>query len=104
MLCLSRLRSLAVVAVLTLLFTGLYRWGAGVPLPPRETLPGALLAAAGWNLLTRAFSVWVDTGGYGTYGSLATVAVVMLWLYWCQYALLLGACLDLALPQLKKGK
>lgn len=101
--CLTRLRSLAVVAALTLLFMGLYRWGAGTPLPPRETFPGAALGAAGWSLLTRVFSAWVDMGGYGTYGSLATVVVVMLWLYYCQYALLLGACLNQMLPRLKNG-
>jgi len=92
-------RFLVVIAMLTLLFMGVFRWGTGKLLRPRETFPGALFAAVGWSLLTWVFSAWVSMGGYGTYGSLATVVVVMLWLYYCQYALLLGACLNRAIPR-----
>ena len=96
---LLQFRFLLVIAMLTLLFMGVFRWGTGQLLQPGETFPGALLAAVSWSVLTRAFSAWVDLGGYGTYGSLATVVVVMLWLYYCQYATLLGACLNRAVPR-----
>ena len=67
--------------------------------------PGALAAAGGWSLLSLAFSAWMRlTGTVGTYGSLATVVVVMLWLYYCQYILLLGACLNRVLPGLSRRR
>ncbi len=96
---LLQFRFLVVIAMLTLLFMVVFRWGTGQLLRPRETFWGALLAAAGWSVLTLGFSVWVDRGGYGAYGSLATVTVVMLWLYLCQYAVLLGACFNRAIPR-----
>ena len=92
-------RFLVVIAMLTLLFMSIFRWGTGSLLRPKETFPGALFAALGWSILTWAFSAWVDVGGYGTYGHLATAVVVMLWLYYCQYALLLGACLNRAVSK-----
>ena len=84
-------------------FSAIFRWSTG--LRPRfgEVLPGALTAAVGWSIFSWAFSTWVSvTGSYGTYGSLVTVVVVMLWLYYCQYILLLSACLNRALPKLRR--
>ncbi|MBR6114523.1 MAG: YihY/virulence factor BrkB family protein [Oscillospiraceae bacterium] len=92
-------RFLVVIAMLTLYFTAIFVRGTGRRLPIREALPGALFAATGWSLLTWVFSVWLSASTYGTYGSLATVVVVMLWLYYCQYVLLLGACINRALFQ-----
>ena len=89
--------------MLTLFFAAIFRWSTG--LRPRfgEVLPGALTAAVGWSVFSWAFSTWVSvTGSYGTYGSLVTVVVVMLWLYYCQYILLLSACLNRALPKLRR--
>lgn len=91
-------RFLLVIAGLTIFFTGIFCWGTGDRLPIREVLPGAAFAALGWSALTWVFSAWVSAGGYGTYGSLATVIIVMLWLYYNMYVLLLGACLNRALP------
>ena len=96
-------RFVVVIAVLTLFFAAIFRWSTG--LRPRfgEVLPGALTAAVGWSVFSWAFSTWVSvTGSYGTYGSLVTVVVVMLWLYYCQYILLLSACLNRALPKLRR--
>ena len=96
-------RFVVVIAVLTLFFAAIFRWSTG--LRPRfgEVLPGALTAAVGWSVFAWAFSTWVSvTGSYGTYGSLVTVVVVMLWLYYCQSILLLSACLNRALPKLRR--
>ena len=89
--------------LLHLRFVVVFRWSTG--LRPRfgEVLPGALTAAVGWSIFSWAFSAWVSaTGSYGTYGSLVTVVVVMLWLYYCQYILLLSACLNRALPKFRR--
>ena len=99
------LRFLVVILLLTVFFCLIYRWSTDVRLPFRRLFPGALAAAAGWSLLSLAFSVWMRlTGGAGTYGSLATVVVVMLWLYYCQYILLLGACINRALPDIGRKR
>lgn len=96
-------RFVVVIAVLTIFFLAIFRWSTG--LRPRfgEMLPGAVTAAVGWSLFSWAFSAWVSaTGSYGTYGSLVTVVIVMLWLYYCQYILLLSACLNRALPKIRR--
>ena len=96
-------RFVLVIMVLTTFFLTVFRWSTGLRPPIGEILPGALTAAIGWSLFTWAFSAWVSaTGSYGTYGSLVTVVVVMLWLYYCQYILLLSACLNRALPKIRR--
>ncbi len=95
-------RFVVVIAVLTMFFGAIFRWSTGLRPPFREVFPGALTAAVGWSLFSYAFSAWVNAGHYGTYGSLVTVVVVMLWLYYCQYILLLSACLNRALPKFRR--
>ena len=92
-------RFLVVIALLTVFFSAIYLRGSGRRLPVREVIPGAILSSVSWSLLTWAFSAWVTSTRFGTYGSLATVVVVMLWMYWCMYILLLGACINRAIPK-----
>ena len=92
-------RFVVVLTALTVFFTMIYVRGSGKRLPIPEVLPGAVFTALGWSFLTWAFSAWVSANRFNTYGSLATVVVVMLWLYWCQYILLLGACLNRSIPE-----
>lgn len=96
-------RFLVVIALLTVFFTAIFVWSTGKRLKIREALPGGVFAAVGWSLLTWVFSAWISASSYGTYGSLATVVIVMLWLYYCQYVLLLGACLNRVLPRGRQG-
>lgn len=97
---LLRVRFVAVFPFLTLFFAVIYKWSTGKPPPFTRTLPGAVLSAAGWIVLSHVISLWVTSFGlYSSYGSLATVAVVMLWLYYCQYILLLGGCVNRALDK-----
>ena len=93
-----RFRFVAVIALLTVFFSAILSWGPGRRLPVREVLPGAVFTAVAWTLLTWVFSAWVSVSSFGTYGSLATVVIVELWLYYGQYMLLLGACLNRAIP------
>ena len=94
-----RFRFVTVIALLTVFFSVILRWGPGCRLSIREVLPGAVFTAVAWSLLTWVFSAWVSLGSFGTYGSLATVVIVELWLYFGQYMLLLGACLNRAIPR-----
>lgn len=63
---------------------------------PALTLPGAALAAVGWQVFSALFSAYVlRFGNYSLYyGSLSAIAVAMLWLYVCMLILFLGAVLN----------
>lgn len=102
---LLRLRTVFGTAILTLVFIAVYRRGSGMRLPLRTTLPGALFAAVSWSIFTWLFSLWIRfSGGYSTYGRLASVAVVMLWMYCSLYILMLGACFNRALPEIREQR
>ena len=101
---LLRIRFLAAMLVLSLVFALLYRFLPRKSLPFNRQLPGALLASAGWMLLSWFFSFYVSRfGGGSVYGSLATVAFGLLWLYWCMYIILFGAYFNVYLEQLRAG-
>ncbi len=71
----------------------------------RESLPGALLASAGWLIFTRLFSFYVEHfSGYShIYGSVYAVALSMLWLYFCISILFYGGALNRLLMEEKQG-
>ena len=52
-------------------------------------LPGAILIALSWTLLSGAISLYVTYfGGFSIYGSLGAAAVIMIWLYFAMYIFL----------------
>ena len=58
-------------------------------------LPGAVVAAVGWSVITWGFSIYVDRfNGFSAYGSLTTIIILMLWLYACMYIVMAGAFLN----------
>ncbi len=87
-----KLRSLILLAILILFFAALFRL-----LPNRRTslksqIPGSIMAAVGWSLLSFGISIYVDYfNGFSMYGSLTTIILLMLWLYFGIYILLLCA-------------
>lgn len=90
------LRTLIMAAILMLLFLIMY-WA----LPNRKArlsrqLPGAILAAVGWMLLSFGFSLYIDwvPGVSVTYGSLTTLTLLMLWLNMCNTLLLVGGAFN----------
>ena len=61
------------------------------------SLPGAVLAALGWQLFSRVFSIYVEhmLSRYSNiYGSVYTVARGLLWVYCCMCILLFGGLLN----------
>ncbi len=70
----------------------------------RESLPGALLASAGWLIFTRLFSFYVEhfSGYSNIYGSVYAVALGMLWLYFCLSILFYGGALNRLLMEEKQ--
>ncbi len=102
---LLRFRFLVVIAYLTAFFCLIFQWSTSVRHRFLQLLPGALISAAAWLLLSRVFSLIMGvTGSFGTYGGLASVIAVMLWLYYCLYVLLLSACLNRHLAKRLQAK
>ena len=62
----------------------------------RDSLPGALLASAGWLIFSDLYSFYVrNFAGYANiFGSVYGVALSMLWLYFCISILFYGGALN----------
>ncbi len=81
-------------------FTGMY-----MMLPNRhnrfwDSLPGAVMAAVGWQGLSKAFSFYVELGaGQSIYGSVYALVLGMLWLYCCMSILLFGGGMNRLIQQ-----
>jgi membrane protein len=68
------------------------------------SLPGAVMAALGWQLFSRGFSLYVGrmlSRYTNIYGSVYTVALGLLWIYWCMCILLFGGLVNRILQQRK---
>ena len=64
----------------------------------KDSLPGALLASAGWLIFSDLYSVYVEhfSGYANIFGSVYAVALSMLWLYCCMTILFYGGALNAA--------
>lgn len=67
----------------------------------RQSLPGALLAACGWQVFSKAFSVYVELFARhsSVYGSVSALALGMLWLYCCMSIVFYGGALNVILEK-----
>lgn len=83
------------IVVLTLLFMLVYKFFPAKHNRFFRMLPGALLAAVGWVLLSALISLYVKyfPNFTYTYGSITAVIVVMLYLYFAMY--ILFACAEI---------
>lgn len=79
-----------------LLFAAMYMFLPNQKNKFMESLPGALLSAVGWQVLSLAFSVYVENfNAYANiFGSVYAVALCLLWLYLCVCILFYGAALN----------
>ena len=60
-------------------------------------LPGAVMAALGWQGFSKGFSLYVGrmlSRYTNIYGSVYTVALGLLWIYWCMCILLFGGLVN----------
>lgn len=88
-------------------FTFIYRfgpsrWSKGTPI-----MPGAMLAAISWAILSALFRLYVaNFGNYNkVYGAVGAVIVLLLWLYMSSLVLLLGDQLNVTVGEaMKKTK
>ncbi len=95
------LRFVVLLLLQTLVFAMMY-----TVLPNRrnrflESLPGAMLAAVGWQIFSDLYSIYVErfTGYANIYGSVYAVALSMLWLYFCISILFYGGALNAYLSE-----
>lgn len=74
-------------------FALLYRFGPSRRPPRTPILPGAVLAAISWALLSSLFRFYVSSFGHfnRTYGAIGTVIILQLWLYLSALVMLVGA-------------
>lgn len=71
---------------------------------PKESLPGALLASAGWLVFSKLYSVYVEHFAKlsNVYGSVYAIALSMLWLYCCMSIVFYGGALNVLLQRNKR--
>lgn len=72
------------------------RWSSGTPI-----LPGAILAAVSWAIISGLFRLYVaNFGNYNkVYGAVGAVIVLLLWLYMSSLVLLLGDQLNVTVGE-----
>ncbi|WP_281974358.1 YihY/virulence factor BrkB family protein [Halobacillus litoralis] len=81
------------VAVIGLVLMALYHFAPNKNIPFKHILPGAIITAVLWQLISLAFSFYVSNfGSYSaTYGSLGGVIILMLWFFLTGIILMVGA-------------
>jgi len=85
----------ASAALLPVAFFPLYYVLPAVPIPPREAIPGALLAGLGWTVLGWGFALYTTYAATASvYGAIGTVLLVLTWFYAGSVVVLLGAVLN----------
>lgn len=89
----SASRYILLFAASLVLFLLLFTTMPATKKKPMEQLPGAIVAAGGWEVLSILFTLYARFSPHlnSYYGSLTTVVVLMFWIYWCLYIMLFGA-------------
>ncbi len=92
------LRYLFIYIYLIIIFALMYRSVPNLEKSVRKEygfmtqLPGAIISATAWFVLSVGISIYVDDfGGFSIYGGLTRLAVIMVWLYICFEILMYGA-------------
>ena len=92
LLSLLRMRYFLAMMLLALFFALLYTFLPSRRMRFLRQLPGAMLAALLWMLITWLFGSYVTgLGGVTLYGSLASAVLALFWVYLCMVLILLGA-------------
>lgn len=100
----QKLRLFIQFLLLVITFIILNRMATNSQYTSKMVLPGSLVAAAGWVLISLAFSYYVRhfSNFSVIYGSIGGVMILLLWLYWSTEILLLGCALNAVLIEYKK--
>ncbi|HHP7231384.1 MAG TPA: YihY/virulence factor BrkB family protein [Xenococcaceae cyanobacterium] len=89
------------LAVVAIAFAFIYQFGTSIRAKETPLIPGAILAAISWAIVSLLFRVYVTHfGAYNRiYGALGTVIVLMLWLYLSSLVMLLGDQLNVVVGE-----
>lgn len=87
----SALRYLIMFGIAVLLMWAIYLLVSPRGIPVRSLLPGAVIAAVGWTLLSFLFSFFASNLRFSLYGTLGGIMAFMLWLYVLGLILLFGS-------------
>ena len=88
-----RLLSLPVaLGIIAIAFAFIYRFGTSRRQSTNLIMPGAILAAISWAIVSGAFRLYVSHFGqyHKIYGAVGVIIVLMLWLYLSSLVMLLG--------------
>lgn len=82
-------------------FAFIYRFGPSRRNKGTPIMPGAMLAAISWAILSALFRLYVENfGNYNkVYGAVGAVIILLLWLYMSSLVLLLGAQLNVTVGE-----
>lgn len=79
--------------ILFLVFWLMYKYVPNHKVKFATQIPGATFAAISWYGLSYLFSMYLNIFKNFSviYGSLTSIILLMIWVYWCMYAILIGA-------------
>ena len=94
------------LAVIAIAFAFIYHFGTSIRAKQTPLIPGAVLAAISWVIVSLLFRFYVaNFGVYNKiYGALGTVIVLMLWLYLSSLVMLLGDQLNVIVGEAMQQK
>lgn len=80
-------------SILFLFFWLMYKYVPNHKVKFKTQIPGALFSAFSWYFLSYIFSIYLNifTNFSVVYGNLTSIILLMVWVYWCMYAILIGA-------------
>jgi membrane protein len=95
-----------ILIIMSVTFGFIYRYGPSRWNPGQPIMPGAVIAAVLWALLSNLFRLYVrHFGNYNqVYGTVGAVIVLMLWLYMSSLVLLIGDQLNVTVGEVMAGR
>jgi membrane protein len=95
-----------ILLIMSLAFGFIYRYGPSHWNPGQPIMPGAVLAALFWAVLSNLFRLYVrHFGNYNrVYGAVGAVIVLLLWLYMSSLVLLMGDQLNVTVGNVMQSE
>ncbi|MBQ6269433.1 MAG: YihY/virulence factor BrkB family protein [Bacteroidetes bacterium] len=92
--------------ILFLVFWLMYKYVPNHKVKLVTQIPGAIFSAISWYSLSFLFSIYLTIFKNFSiiYGSLTSIILLMIWVYWCMYAILVGAEINVWIDERNKKK